>query len=345
MKNTTLRGTMLVAAAVTGLAGALSGAGPAQAQDPQDSLSTWLAAGLRPMIGISYHPVAALPGTVFGSRGSRDEGLVIVGLRRGGPAESAGIRPGDRIVAVNGQRLDEPVGDKEPLNPWAPPGSRQRARLMVLLGNLAVGEPVELEVERDGELATFSVTPVLLASVEDLEEPPGMSFFSVDSITLDSVSQRFRAIMDDIGTIGLQRPGFDFDVGWVPPMTEVAGLGVDRDFPLNLTPRMNRSVVVFGADEWRDRFADFGGNIVEVVQLNAELGSYFGTEEGVLVLDVDGASTLGLRPGDVVVKIGGRQVDDVSDMRRILDSYEDDEKVDFGIWRDGAEATVVGTIR
>lgn len=345
MKITTLRGTMLVAAAVTGLAGALSGAGSAQAQDSQDSLATWLAAGLRPMIGISYHPVAGLPGTVFGSRGSRDEGLVIVGLHRGGPAESAGIRPGDRIVAVNGQRLDEPVGDEEPLDPRARPGSRQLARLMVLLGNLAVGEPVELEIERDGELATFSVTPELLASAEDLQEPPGMSFFSVDSITLDSVSQRFRAIMDDMGTIGLRRPGFDFDVRWVPPMTEVAGLGVDRDFPLNLTPRMNRSVVVFGADEWRDRFADFGGNMVEVVQLNAELGSYFGTEEGVLVLDVAGASTLGLRPGDVVVKIGGRQVDDVSDMRRILDSYEDDEKVDFGIWRDGAEATVVGTIR
>ena len=83
---------------------------------------------------------------------------------------------------------------------------------------------------------------------------------------------------------------------------------------------------------------------LDLVELNPELGSYFGTEEGVLVADVEDDSSLGLRPGDVIVAVGERRVDDIARLHRILDSYEDDEKIRLRVWRDGAETTVTGTI-
>lgn len=338
MRSTILGRTMLVAAAITGLAGTLSRAEAARAQETRDTLATRLAAGWRPAIGISYHPAAAVPGA-----GTR-EGILVVGVRRDGPAEKAGIQRGDRIVAVNGQRLDEPVEGEEPPGAWTAPGSRERARAMALFADMQAGEPIELEIERDGESMTFIVTPVLYESVDfvDAATSRDLGFFTPDSIAFDSVRVRLVEMMDDIGSLRLRRP--EFRVGRVPARVETYRFPDEIDSLL--TFRVNPSIRVRDVnDRWGYRFEYFGSNRLEVVRLNPELGSYFGTEEGVLVLDVDEESTLGLRPGDVVVKIGGRQVDDVSDMRRILASYEDDEKVDFGIWRDGAEATVVGTIR
>ncbi|MDE2762194.1 MAG: PDZ domain-containing protein [Gemmatimonadota bacterium] len=87
-----------------------------------------------------------------------------------------------------------------------------------------------------------------------------------------------------------------------------------------------------------------GGHGLDLLELNPELGSYFGTEEGVLVADVDDDSTLGLRPGDVIVAVDGRRVGDIAKLDRILSSYEDDEEIRFRIWRDGAETTATGTI-
>ncbi|MEE8551190.1 MAG: PDZ domain-containing protein, partial [Gemmatimonadota bacterium] len=47
---------------------------------------------------------------------------------------------------------------------------------------------------------------------------------------------------------------------------------------------------------------------LELVSLNPELGEYFGTDEGVLVLSVPEDSALGLKAGDVIQTIGGRSV-------------------------------------
>ncbi len=82
---------------------------------------------------------------------------------------------------------------------------------------------------------------------------------------------------------------------------------------------------------------------LDLVELNPGLGAYFGTEEGVLVADVDDDSRFGLRPGDVVVAVDGRRVDHGSELRRILRSYEEDEEIEFRIWRDGSETTVAGS--
>ena len=327
MKSKILRLTMSALAVATVVAaGAMVAAGSARAQEPPDTVERAAALGSGPMIGVM---------TV-----STDRGVTVAGLFRGGPADAAGIMKGDMIVSVNGHSLAEPgEGEDDRVRPSGV--SLTRFRLQWLLRDVPEGESVELGVRRDGDLMTITLVP---------EFSPPQAYWDVASYdilvpsfdSLAGLSEALRETIDRIGTIRISPR--EFNVGRVAPPAELRlrEFVVDSLTALRLNPLVS---VLDVNDRWNYRFERFGSNRVEVVQLNPELGSYFGTEEGVLVLSVDGESTLGLRPGDVVVRIGGRQVDDVSDMKRILASYEDAEKVDFGIWRDGAEATVVGTIR
>lgn len=83
---------------------------------------------------------------------------------------------------------------------------------------------------------------------------------------------------------------------------------------------------------------------LELVELNPDLGEYFGTEEGVLIIDAPEDSELGLRAGDVIQEIDGRAVRDPSHAMRILRSYEEDEEVTFTIFRQKRERTVTGKV-
>lgn len=86
------------------------------------------------------------------------------------------------------------------------------------------------------------------------------------------------------------------------------------------------------------------GSGLELVRVGPELGSYFGTERGVLVAAVSEESALGLQAGDVILEIGDRTVEDPARVRSILATYGDDESVTFRIRRDGREMDVSGRI-
>ncbi|HUE97203.1 MAG TPA: PDZ domain-containing protein, partial [Longimicrobiaceae bacterium] len=81
-----------------------------------------------------------------------------------------------------------------------------------------------------------------------------------------------------------------------------------------------------------------------LVRVGPELGSYFGTERGVLVATVREESALGLQAGDVILEIGDRTVEDPARVRSILSTYGDDESVTFRIMRDGRAMDVSGRI-
>ncbi len=85
-----------------------------------------------------------LPGPVAHEVG-RPRALAVVQLLEGSPAASAGVRPGDLIVELDGQPI-EGVGDLQRL----------------LVGEL-VGRRVELRVARDQRLVALSITPSPLA--------------------------------------------------------------------------------------------------------------------------------------------------------------------------------------
>jgi C-terminal processing protease CtpA/Prc len=85
-----------------------------------------------------------------------------------------------------------------------------------------------------------------------------------------------------------------------------------------------------GAFEWS--FGSGWGGI-EMVKLNPDLGDYFGTREGVLVVSAPEDSTLALKGGDVIVSIGGRKPTSPMQAMRILRSYDPGESVTLDVLR------------
>jgi S1-C subfamily serine protease len=73
---------------------------------------------------------------------------------------------------------------------------------------------------------------------------------------------------------------------------------------------------------------------MELVAVTPDLGRYFGTEYGLLVIRAPANETIGLKDGDVIREIGGRQPKDPGHAMRILRSYEPGEEVVIGIMRD-----------
>jgi S1-C subfamily serine protease len=73
---------------------------------------------------------------------------------------------------------------------------------------------------------------------------------------------------------------------------------------------------------------------IELTTLDAGLGSYFGTTEGVLVVRAPADSLLGLRSGDVIQRIGGRVPTSPSHALRILRSYEPGDRVELDVMRE-----------
>lgn len=82
---------------------------------------------------------------------------------------------------------------------------------------------------------------------------------------------------------------------------------------------------------------------LEVVPLNPELGRYFGTPEGVLVINVPPDSKLGLKPGDVVFSVDGRKVRSPGQLLRTLQSYDPGESFKLEIMRLKKREAITGT--
>lgn len=106
----------------------------------------------RPRLGISTE-----------STGARDTlGVLVADVSEGGPAEKAGIKEGDRLVAINGinLRLSAADADDEELQ-----GITQR-RLTRELSKHVAGDEVELRIVRDGKPLTLKVKTVAARELE-----------------------------------------------------------------------------------------------------------------------------------------------------------------------------------
>jgi PDZ domain len=83
---------------------------------------------------------------------------------------------------------------------------------------------------------------------------------------------------------------------------------------------------------------------LDLVTLNPELGDYFGTKEGVLVVKAPTDSGLPLKGGDVILSIGGRKPTSPSHAMRILRSYDAGETVSIEIMRHQKRSTISWTV-
>lgn len=108
----------------------------------------------------------------------------------------------------------------------------------------------------------------------------------------------------------------------VPPMPPLAAMPFDGE-------------VHWLLDDWGD---------AEFVTLTPGLGRYFGADKGVLVARAPENASLGLKDGDVILAIGGREPQNGRHAMRILRSYQGGEPVEFKILRDRRNQTLSARI-
>jgi hypothetical protein len=89
-----------------------------------------------------------------------------------------------------------------------------------------------------------------------------------------------------------------------------------------------------GAPMFSIFLGDGGWGDMEMVSLTTDLGRYFGTDKGLLVVRAPSDDNLKLRDGDVIQRIDGREPTSVSHAMRILASYQGGETLEMEIMRD-----------
>jgi S1-C subfamily serine protease len=77
-----------------------------------------------------------------------------------------------------------------------------------------------------------------------------------------------------------------------------------------------------------------------MVSLTKDLGRYFGTDKGLLIVRAPDDESLKLRDGDVIQRIDGREPTSVTHAMRILGSYQSGETLEIEIMRDKKRQTV-----
>ena len=251
------------------------------------------------------------------------DGALVTGVMRDSPAEEAGLEDGDVITVFEGQVLTVPLPDSDVERDLDLDQSLPAQRLLALARDLEPGETVEIRYLRDGASNTVS------GEADEFEFP-------------------------EVRTFG-ERQGYIWGGG---PDGNRRSFGPDADFDLDIADRMG--VVRDRLGIIGDRLADVQGMApgvftygfgvtsvegVEFIDLNPELGEYFGSDTGVLAVDVDEDSTLGLMAGDVVLAVGAREADTVGRVLRLIRSYDEDEPIQFRIIRRGSEVTAEGFLQ
>ena len=166
---------------------------------------------------------------------------------------------------------------------------------------------------------------------EDEESGPGMRLIELARALEpgDTVQVEYRR-----GTDNRKATLVAEDLGWA--RGEAPGGGQWRQMQELLAPKMMEMgpggfSLTLGDNPW-------GG--IEMVKLNPELGDYFGTREGVLVVSAPADSTLALKGGDVILSIGGRKPTSPMHAMRILRSYEEGETVTIDVQRKQKRVTL-----
>ena len=216
----------------------------------------------------------AMLGVNIGTEKPRDTGVEIVGVSPGGPAEAAGLRPSDVIVAIDGKTLKR-AGDET-----------AATQLVEHLSEIDPGAKVKVDYLRGGKPQTATVTT-------KAAEPPFFTMFR-DRFDLPEV-----AMLPDVVSF--------------PPFEHFLGPG-------------------------------HGFGELELVEITPRLGSYFGTEKGLLVVRAPNESAYQLQDGDVLMGIDGRVPESPGHAFRILSSDQPGEKLKLDVLRSRKRMEVSVTV-
>jgi len=195
------------------------------------------------------------------------------------------------------------------------------------------GGPAEKAGLKAGDVITrFKGTALGGATSEDDERSgPGMKLIDLahaldpgDTVQVEyrrgSDARKVTIVAEDMGGSAWTGPMEGPEVG---AFKELTRMNMDR---MNMEP----GEFIFGGP--------WGG--IELVKLNPDLGDYFGTREGVLVVRAPEDSSLALKGGDVIISIGDRKPASPEQAMRILRSYDTGETVTLDVLRKQRHVTV-----
>lgn len=185
------------------------------------------------------------------------------------------------------------------------------------LWHAEAGKPIALAVDRGGKLHELHVTPVRLQP-SDWQDIARQAELAADQATAQVRSPEFqRTIQQNI------------DEAMKSAAVAMKDASVAREAAIRAGEHGNRWVNLM--PPW------FGLNLAP---LNPDLGSYFGTDRGALVLSRDDRQFPGLRPGDVITRVDGKPVARPDDAMRALREASGDKPVELGLRRHGKPVTL-----
>ncbi len=262
---------------------------------------------------ISYIHHRARMGITINMRASATDsiGAYVEAVTPGGPAARAGIRSGDIITRVNMQDLTT-GGGPAPDEQFSAPPSLPGLRLIELAARLDPNDTLSLEYRRDGKRRVAQLVTDLQPGWIAYETPGGVYFSPPESMAL-----RVMPMPQERTYLPGPRPAGD-----------------ERQFVRQPEPFAGSFFF-----SWSSPLAD-----LELAPLNPLLGRYFGTSQGVLVLDVPDSSGLNLQPGDVVRSVDGRPIVSPAHLLRVLRSYQGGEHFRLEIVRMHKPVVVQGSL-
>jgi hypothetical protein len=235
--------------------------------------------------------------------GDPDRGMIGVVLAK----DEKGLRitgltpggPADKAGIRNGDVIVKVRGDFEG------PGGDSATFLNEALRNLKVGQEVKLLVLRDGKQSEITVKA-------ERREPYNFS----------------EALGGEMGEAMKLPPDFDKRIkGQVERATREAERAVER-----ANANAERSARIAERAQQRGRAMPWWG--LNLVPVNAELGRYFGTDKGVLVIATDDESLPGIRAGDVITSVDGKPVARPEDALRALRDQPSGKEVPLKVLRE-----------
>ncbi len=243
-------------------------------------------------------------------------GVRIAGVTPDSAAAGAGLKSGDRIVSIDGKPID------------AASGSGRVDQTRELLASADAKTPIRLAYWRDGKNQTVELTP--------------------------QVSDRLLFLPGVDGDIGFDGDVHVFDLGdgqveVVASRVTAARDGQRAQWAGAIAPEVHREVIRLGGDCTDDDcklplLAEaFRWNGLNLASVDAGLGRYFGTTDGVLVLST-GKDLAGLQAGDVIRRIDGKAVNSPREAMEMLRAQPAAAKVSIDYLRDRKAATAQVTV-
>lgn len=229
-----------------------------------------------------------------------DQGWQIMSVVPESGAAEAGLTKGDVIISIDGQSTaKDGLGLTE----------------FIAIDQKA-GDVSEVLILRDGKELTMNVTAKVIDSPDIIMQMDGNHQW------LSSSGNDFKFKTGDLDGMF---EGLHVDVEHLGKMVE--GLG---DHDIRVVTTGDADAYFFSGskmNQWLGKNHHFS-------TVTESLGKYFGTKQGVLVLEVDENNKLGLKDGDVIQSINGQDVKSPKDVVKIMSSFKADESFEIEIIRE-----------